>query len=177
MASQVASRNDPISEEYLEEESSEEQEVFYGSSFLRFRSHATRAHFFIIAEACINRQWSSKVSDEDDTVVELTVEMKPPNLAIIDPLFPNHRVDFGFEEDESEIYTFHLDAGNKISRKPPTTSTSPNEETPIWYGFLYDFADPLTETKARNVDFSNVLITGLNNNNKRTRDETDSNKK
>jgi hypothetical protein len=49
-------------------EESEEQMLFldHGSSFLRFRWHATRTHFYIICEACVDRNWTAKVDDDED---------------------------------------------------------------------------------------------------------------
>jgi hypothetical protein len=165
MVAQYASNNESDFDNADEEEDSEDEDIIHGSSYLRFRSHSTRAHFFIVAEACVSRQWSAKVSDEDDTVIELTVVMKVPDYNLIDKLFPHLRVDFGFEDEEEETFTFHLNAGNKVARKNPSTSFSPNEETPIWYSFLFDFADALREKNAKNVDFTDKLIKGFNNNN------------
>jgi hypothetical protein len=49
-------------------EESEEQMLFldHGSSFLRFRWHATRTHFYIICEACVDRNWTAKADDDED---------------------------------------------------------------------------------------------------------------
>jgi hypothetical protein len=52
----------------VEESEGEEQMLFldHGSSFLRFRWHATRTHFYIICEACVDRNWTAKVDDDED---------------------------------------------------------------------------------------------------------------
>ena len=87
--------------------------------------------------------------------------MKAPDFDVIDHLFPPHRISFGFEEDQKDTYFFYLDAGEKISRKEPTTSSSPNEVTPLWYGFVFEYADELSHTNASNVDFTGLLKGGL----------------
>jgi len=155
-ASRIANRNEPE----IDLDDSEEMDGSdrFGRDFLRFRTHSTSKHFFLIAEACVDRAWASKVSDEDDSTVELTVTLKAPNFEVLDQLFPGHRLDFGFEEDDEEKHTFLLDAGAKLRRQAPVATYSPNEKTPLWYGFQFDHADELTQTNARNVDFAKSLI-------------------
>jgi hypothetical protein len=122
--------------------------------------HSSETHLFICAEACVDRAWSTKVNDLDDEIVELTVTFKPPNFAVINSLFPGHHVEFGWEEDKPELYRFSLMIRRKVSRKRPESSYSPSQETPLWYGFLYEFEEVLTDTTAVNSDFSGLLIKG-----------------
>ncbi len=158
IASNMAKQNEGEESEGDEEESFEESKEKFGEDFLRYRTHSTNTHFYIIAETCVNRLWSTKINDDDDTIVELTATLKQPDFDVIDQLFPGHRVDFGFEEDaEPDTFTFSLETGKKIARKDPVASSSPNEVTPLWYGFMYDFAETLVEISAQNVDFSDIL--------------------
>lgn len=140
------------------EEAAREDMLFldHGSSFLRFRWHATRTHFYIICEACVDRNWNAKVDDYDDDKIVLTVTMKSPKFDILDKLFPT-RVEFHFEGDEDQVYQFTLEAERKLKRLPPVTSFSPTADTPLWYGFAFEFAEDLPNTNAANVDFSDLL--------------------
>lgn len=129
-----------------------------GECYKRFRYHASPTNFFIIAESCVNRKYTAKVSDEDDRIVELKATFEPPPPNILDQLFTGHRVEFGFEEGVKQEYVFYLNAGEKLARKPPVVTCSPNSTTPLWYGFQFDFALKLPETEAANVDFTETLM-------------------
>lgn len=128
----------------------------HGSSFLRFRWHATKTHFYIMCEVCVDRKWNAKVDDDEDDKIVLTVRIKAPTFDVIDKLFPI-RVDFHFESDEEQVYQFTLNAEKKLKRLPPITSSSPNPNTPLWYGFAFEYAEELPNTDAANVDFSDIL--------------------
>lgn len=153
----MESQRESISTE--ESEDVERPFLEHGSAFLRFRWHSTKSHFYIIAEACVNRQWSVKIDNDDDEKVLLTVRLPPPSFAILDKLFPGTRVDFHFEqEEETEEYVFTLLAGKKLNRSvPPKTTASPTLDTPLWYGFAFEFAEELVTIDAANVDFSDLL--------------------
>jgi hypothetical protein len=148
-----------LGEEDTDSEETESENMLFldhGSSFLRFRWHATRTHFYIICEACVDRNWNAKVDDYDDDKIVLTVTMKSPKFDILDKLFPT-RVEFHFEGDEDQVYQFTLEAERKLKRLPPVTSFSPTADTPLWYGFAFEFAEDLPNTNAANVDFSDLL--------------------
>lgn len=140
-----------------EEEVQQRLLLEHGMSFLRFNYHETQSHFYVIAESCVSRRWSAKVDDRDDHSVCLQVTLMPPTPHVLDPLFAK-RVEFGFADDRPEKFEFTLDAGRKLRRIAPITSCSPCKETPLWYGFVFEYAGELATTSAINVDFSEILF-------------------
>jgi hypothetical protein len=97
------------------------------------------------------------VSADDDRIVELSVVLKPPSYGVLRSLFPGHEINFDFEEDEEEQYTFNLFAGRRLMRVDALTSATPNNLTPLWYGFEFEFAPEQAPIAAANVDFSGLL--------------------
>jgi hypothetical protein len=149
---------DDDSDDGRDRRSDENKEAYRCARLLRFRTHATKTHYFLAGEACVDRAWSSKVNDEDDEMIDVAVVLKPPDFEVIASLFPTHHVDFGWEEDVEETVRFSLHAGAKLVRQRPVTSCAPSNDTPLWYGFQYEFQEMLDQTPAPNRDFSKLLI-------------------
>lgn len=123
----------------------------------RVRTQATKTHFYILCEACVSRKWSVRVT-EDDTMVELTVTLVPPDAEVFTALFQNHHLNFGFLSDENDVYTFLLSAERSLNRHEFSKAAFPDSKFPLWYGFVFTYELAPTAHDAANVDLSDFLI-------------------
>jgi len=157
VASKFANENDEKPWTNSPKRSLVEDINLYAEKFLRLRSFQTESHFYIMAEACVNRQYKVIVDEEDERIAVVKAKLRSPDDVAIEQLFSLQAAHVSPFRSKTEKFSISLKAERKLNRHVIKSTAWPVNK-PLWYGFIIEFDSEPVALSARNVDLTNLFV-------------------